>query len=260
YPLWCAMYDSMGQYGILNIGATANGTWNVDQVGDIPTACPSDYLISVTNTNESDQKYPQAAYGDTTIDLGAPGTDILSTVPGNSYGLKTGTSSASPHVAGAVALLYSLPCSQFVQDYRSDPAGTALKIKSFILDGVDSITDLSVNYPTVSGGRLNVYNSLQLMAQYYNCDVGIDEVTSVNQTIFLYPNPANDLLHVVIKKPAANQQVLSVKNILGQTLIEKNLAPAARNLTLDISVLQSGIYFLNLEENNSIQTVKWVKE
>jgi len=260
YPIWCAMYDSMGQYGILNVAATANQNWNIDVLGDIPTACPSDYLISVTNTNESDLKYPQAAYGDTTIDLGAPGTDILSTIPGNSYTTKTGTSSASPHVTGAVALLYSLPCSQFVQDYRTDPAGTALRVKNFILSGVDSIGDLSVNYPTVSGGRLNVYNSLLLMAQYYNCNVGIDEVTSVNQNIVVYPNPASDVLHVVIKNPSAKQQMLSVKNILGQTLIEKNLALSTRNLTLDISALQSGIYFLNLEENNSIETLKWIKE
>ena len=51
-PLWCSMYDSLGRVGILSIGATANNAVNVDSVGDLPTTCPSDYLISVTNINK----------------------------------------------------------------------------------------------------------------------------------------------------------------------------------------------------------------
>jgi subtilisin family serine protease len=49
YPLWCAMYDSLGVLGILSAGATANANYDVDAQGDIPTACPSDWLITVTN-------------------------------------------------------------------------------------------------------------------------------------------------------------------------------------------------------------------
>src|SRR6185503_8615659 len=86
YPLWCAMYDSMGKYGILHATATANVNVDVDAVGDMPTACPSDFMISVTNTTSADQKHPSAAFGLTTIDLGAPGTGILSTISGGNYG------------------------------------------------------------------------------------------------------------------------------------------------------------------------------
>src|SRR5262249_49534599 len=101
YPLWCAMYDSLGKYGILNAAATTNSNVDVDVVGDIPTACPSEYLITVTNTTAADELYP-AGYGVLTIDLGAPGASIYTTTPNNGYSTATGTSPATPHVAGAI--------------------------------------------------------------------------------------------------------------------------------------------------------------
>ncbi|MBK9016896.1 MAG: hypothetical protein IPM82_24120 [Saprospiraceae bacterium] len=62
----------MGQAGVLNVAATANAEWDVDEVGDIPTSCPSDFLISVTNTGQDDKRVSGAAYGPASIDLGAP--------------------------------------------------------------------------------------------------------------------------------------------------------------------------------------------
>ncbi|HYV92310.1 MAG TPA: S8 family serine peptidase [Chitinophagales bacterium] len=258
YPLWCAMYDSMGKYGILHATATANVNADIDIVSDMPTACPSDYMISVTNTTASDQKNPSAAYGLTTIDLGAPGTGIFSTLPVSqgSYGSLTGCSMSSPHVAGAVALLYSLPCTQLANDFKNDPAGTAQRIKTFILNGVDTLTDLVGR--TVSGGRLNVYKSMLLLGQYYNCNVGIDEVSSVNQNVFVYPNPASDVLNVVIKNSGSEDAVLSVKNILGQDIISKNIT--VHDFSIPVSGLQHGVYFLCINGANENSIVRWVKE
>jgi len=79
YPLWSAIYDSLGFAGVLSAAATMNSHQNVDIVGDMPTACNSDYLITVTNTTNNDEKHSMAAYGVTTIDIGAPGSSIYST-------------------------------------------------------------------------------------------------------------------------------------------------------------------------------------
>ncbi len=173
YPLWCAIYDSLGQQGILNAGATANLNIDVDAIGDIPTGCASDFLISVTNTTDVDSRNSGAAFGLTTIDLGAPGTDILSTVPGGGYSELTGCSMATPHVAGAIALMWSVACPRLLADYRENPPTTALLMKQLLLQGTDPIAALMGS--TVSGGRLNVRNSVDLV-RALRCGVAINHV------------------------------------------------------------------------------------
>jgi hypothetical protein len=173
YPLWCAMYDSMGVQGILSAASTANANTNVDTQGDIPTACPSNYLITVTNTTDTDTKNVGAAYGLTTIDLGAPGTNVYSTLPGDTYGNNTGTSMASPHVAGTIGLMYAAACPAFIADCRTNPGPMALQMKQYLLDGVDPIAALAGI--TVTGGRLNAFHAVQQL-QTYHCRVLIQHI------------------------------------------------------------------------------------
>ncbi len=168
YPLWNEMYNAMGEAGILSAAATMNINANVDTQGDVPTGCDSDWLIAVTNTTSSDQKNSGAAYGATTIDLGAPGTSIMSTTNGGGTGNLTGTSMATPHVAGTVGFLHNAMSYGFSQFYRSNPGDGALAIKEMILDGTDLLT--SLDGITVTGGRLNLYNSTLLVQTYMNSD------------------------------------------------------------------------------------------
>ena len=168
YSLWNDMYDALGQYGILSCGATMNINSNVDVTGDVPTGCESDYMISVTNTTRNDTKNSGAAYGLTTIDLGAPGTQVLSTYTGGGTSNLTGTSMASPHVAGAVAFLHASMSTGFSSFFQSNPAEGGLLIKQLILDGTDPLPTL--NGVTVSGGRLNLYNSALLSMETMAAD------------------------------------------------------------------------------------------
>ena len=158
YPVWNDLYDAMGQVGILSAAATTNSNQNVDQVGDVPTGCNSDWVISVTNTTRNDIKYNSAGYGANNIDLGAPGTDICSTVSGG-VSCYTGTSMATPHVAGAVGLMHAGASIAFAQDCINNPAACSLEIKNVLLNTVDILP--SLDGITVSGGRLNLFNALQ---------------------------------------------------------------------------------------------------
>lgn len=160
YPLWCAVYDSLGKYGILNPGATTNNTVDVDVNGDMPTACPSDYMISVTRTSETDAQ--AGGYGLTTVDFGAPGIDVYTTSGTNSgnssYGNTTGTSFSCPLTAGVIGLIYSIPCNSFIALAKADPQAAADQVRLALMNGTDPTT--AMNGKSVTGGRLNAFNSI----------------------------------------------------------------------------------------------------
>jgi len=158
-PLWCAAFDSLGAAGILSVAATANSPVDVDIVGDLPTACPSDYLISVTSIANNDQKADNAAWGATTIDLGAYGKDIFTARSGNTYGQVNGTSFAAPQVSGAIGLLYASPCNNLIERAKANPAAATKWAKNRLLEATIPINAL--NNITVTGGRLDLYNLLQ---------------------------------------------------------------------------------------------------
>lgn len=157
-PLWCALFDSLGSIGVLNCGATANVNTDVDINGDMPTNCESEYLISVTNLMRSDIKQNKAGYGKKSIDLGAYGDNIY-TVTRNDYGTFGGTSGATPHVAGVIALIYATKCDIFHQLAKSDPSKVALVVKDMILHG--TVPNQSLNGITTTNGRLNAYRSIK---------------------------------------------------------------------------------------------------
>ncbi|MFN8276964.1 MAG: S8 family serine peptidase [Chitinophagales bacterium] len=182
FPIWCAMYDSMGAQGVLSAGATANLGINVETDHDIPSECPSKWLIAVTNTTRSDDRNSFAAYGSTSIDLGAPGTQILSTISNNNYGLMTGTSMATPHVAGAVAAVFAAACPDFINNYKNFPDSFALQVKQYIMNGVDTLTTMQ---QTVSKGRLNVFIAVQQIMQY-NCNNCAFSAAAVGTPAFCY--------------------------------------------------------------------------
>ena len=165
-PLWCAMYDTLGKYGVLNCGATANANWDIDVVGDLPTGCASDYLISVTNMTHNDVKETQAGYGLVTVDIGAFGSNTYTPQQGGGYGGFGGTSGATPHVCGTIALMYSAPCPTFITYAKTFPDSAALLIKQYIFDGGDP--NASLANITSTGKRLNMRGALDQMLN--DCD------------------------------------------------------------------------------------------
>lgn len=159
FPVWNDMYDRMGRLGILSAAATANRSYDIDTVGDVPTGCSSDYILAVTNTQKDGSKNYGAAWGKDNVDLSAPGTRILSTVPGG-YSSLTGTSMATPHVAGAVAYLYSVGGANFGELTKRSPGRTAKAVKDALLNSVRKSDAFDL---TVSGGTLDLYNAASII-------------------------------------------------------------------------------------------------
>jgi subtilisin family serine protease len=126
----------------------------VDEVGDDNDEVshyPSNYdfhnVVAVTATDASDQRPSWANYGRHTVDLGAPGVGVLSTVPGGGYDSMQGTSMAAPHVAGVAALLW---------DYN--PGWSHRQVIAQILETGDRAPSLAGK--TVTGRRLNARNAI----------------------------------------------------------------------------------------------------
>ncbi len=167
YPIWCSFYDTLGTHGILNAGATANANFNIDQTGDIPTACVSQFLIAVTNSTNTDVKYTNAGYGVVSIDIASPGTAIYSTVTNSNYANLTGTSMATPHVAGAIGLMYGAACQELIAESKSNPGSVALLMRDYLLNGAEQLS--SLNNQVAGSRRLNLLGALQ-QVQTFICD------------------------------------------------------------------------------------------
>ena len=105
-------------------------------------------MIAVAATDERDALAYFSAYGRQSVALGAPGTDIYSTWPGNTYAYDSGTSMAAPFVSGAAALAKA----RF-------PAATDVGLEALLLRTVDANSALAGR--TRTGGRLNVDHAVR---------------------------------------------------------------------------------------------------
>jgi subtilisin family serine protease len=149
-----------GDAGILFVAAAGNSGSNNDKRASYPsgyrcvttaagTARGWDCVVAVASINSAGAMSSFSSYGATSVDLGAPGEGIFSTTPNNNYSNYSGTSMATPHVSGAIAL-----CAARAQNM------TAQAIRSAVMSSATSTSSL-VNR-TVTGGRLNAGSLLNL--------------------------------------------------------------------------------------------------
>ncbi|HLM02356.1 MAG TPA: S8 family serine peptidase [Pyrinomonadaceae bacterium] len=141
--------DALGNAGILNVFAAGNNGRNIETQPFYPASYTSPSVLSVANSTSTDTRSGSSNFGPVSVDLAAPGTGILSTHTNvNGYATFTGTSMASPHVAGAAALLAAY-----------NPNLSAASLKATIMNTVDVLADW--NGVVKTGGRLNVDRALR---------------------------------------------------------------------------------------------------
>jgi hypothetical protein len=146
-PALCDAIRQAGDAGVTVVVAAGNDGQDNDATPDWPANCPSSNVISVAATDQGDGLAWYSNRGATTVDVGAPGTDILSTLPGGQYGLKSGTSMAAPHVSGIAAVLEGMR-----------PDLQPWQVRAAIMDG--GVADPALQGVTVSGRRADLAGAL----------------------------------------------------------------------------------------------------
>lgn len=150
-----AMKDAIAASRHLFVASAGNNGANNDTNPSYPASYDLDNIVSVASTTDNDTMSGFSNFGNQSVDLGAPGSSILSTKPNNAYNYLDGTSMAGPHVAGAAVLLLA-----------DDPSATPLEMKNRLMQGTDFI-----GIPVRTGGRLNINNSLNLPPAGVTVDV-----------------------------------------------------------------------------------------
>ncbi len=250
FAVWCDAYDLLGSVGILSIAAVNNSKVNIGEVGDIPGLCPSEYLITVTETDLEDKL--KAAYNPIHVDLAAPGRSFTTDL-NDSYSLFTGTSAATPIVTGAIAMMYSYPCQDFQMAARSESSQTALQLKRILLENVDQLDELAGMVE--SGGRLNVFNAMQSLQSFYGSPKGNLGFIKV------YPNPilSNGLLSVEYQTPETTDYDLKIYDSMGR-LVYHHIIPgicSPKVIEVPLDRFQIGSYFMSIENINNIKSTKF---
>jgi subtilisin family serine protease len=128
--------------GILFVAASGNASVDTDKNPHYPSSYNVGNVISVAALDRNDQLASFSNYGAKTVHIAAPGKEILSTWLDNGFRESSGTSMATPVVAGVAALVLS-----------KNPNMSVDELRKHLLDSVDKLP--SVRGKVVTGGRIN---------------------------------------------------------------------------------------------------------
>jgi subtilisin family serine protease len=132
---------------IMFVAAAGNSASNNDTTPAYPASYNAPNIVAVAATDQNDALASFSNFGPTSVHLGAPGVNVLSTIIGSNYDFFSGTSMATPHVSGSAALILS-KC-----------ALNTAALKSQLLNNVDA--DPALAGITATGGRLDVDKAIR---------------------------------------------------------------------------------------------------
>ncbi len=229
-------YEAINQArkkGILFIAAAGNERSNSDKNRYYPADYPLSNIISVTAANEADNILPSSNYGQQTVDIQAPGSNIFSTLPNNLFGNMTGTSQATAFATGVAVLVMA-----------SNPDFKPEQIKKYILKTGDDVPESQRN-KTRYAKRLNSYKALATLDQDVSASgIVADNTRDLKHGTFMISEgknslnvDSNGLVSVATVDPvnengAANaepstEKIMNFKNDLNQ-ILARSISQAKR--------------------------------
>ena len=142
-----AIFDAFNSSPALHIMAAGNDGTDNDKSPHYPSSYDLPNNVAVAASDRNDARASFSCYGANSVDIAAPGKEILSTIPGGKYGVKSGTSMATPHVSGVAGLIVSM-----------FPEASNDEIKARLYEGADKLDNWQ---GVIAGaGRLNAHGAL----------------------------------------------------------------------------------------------------
>ncbi len=246
--IWCAVFNKLGDVGILSTNAVTNTYGNSETLEDMPIMCKCPYMIAVTTLNATTLTVDGSAYSKKYVHLAAP-HNLYTTRPGNSYGLTgNGASTSTPLVCGAIALMYSNFTPIFLDSIKLYPKSMISIIKNTILFNVDKSSTLTEFVQ--SGGKLNLYKSILAATKMEDSLRTRAEIINSSDEVQFYFYDKN----LFLKKSNNLPLSVSLYNIVGQNIFNKIINETES--TISCENLSSGLYILNYQFGDENKVIK----
>lgn len=236
---------------IINAGATA-GIVMIAAAGNANTDSPYypaayNNVIAVASTDQNDTKSSFSNYG-SWIDISAPGRNIYTTSAGSnsSYGSASGTSLATPLVAGLAALILS-----------NEPNLTPAQVKTRLQQTSDNIDALNPNYTGQLGaGRINAAKALGTQPTIIN---GVGDLNAASVGLKLYPNPGVSQIIISIGNGKYIENVM-LYNAMGKLVYHPNVDGNGSEVEVSLpNDLPAGFYVWKVKTETGAVSRSWIK-
>jgi subtilisin family serine protease len=225
--------------GSLFIAAAGNNSSNNDTTPNFPSNYPVPNVLAVAAIDNQGKLASFSNYGKKMVHIAAPGVNVYSSVLGGSYGMKSGTSMATPHVSGIAALIAS-----------NEPNLTNVEIKERIIQTARPLA--SVKDKVSSRGMASAYAALTktIAPPDANDPENWQSVASSVSSSHPYGKKANEVFDV--KVDGANEISLYFEKFESEKVYDKlSIYDAAGNLVDEISGLNTGSYSTIIKGNSA---------
>lgn len=210
---------------VLFVTSAGNGSTNIDESPVYPACFNLANIITVTSVDQSNELASFANFGVNSVDITAPGVNIISTVPNNDYAYNSGASTSVPFVAGVCALLMS-----------KYPESTSLEIKERLFAGADKI-DL-LNEKVAGSRRLNAHSALNIPAEQVPSP---DKVYVKGGKFYSDPEAKSEITTVTIKAGTSSVSFYYLDDQVGTPTITAKDANGQNieSISQDIAIVES---------------------
>lgn len=258
YQEWCSIYDKLGKEGVLVVHSVPNIGVDIATIGDMPSTCDSEYLITVTNSDNTDSILRDAAYSNSFVDIAAPGEHSLTIGNSGDFGYFNGTSASSPYVTSTIVFSYLLPISEVRSTALIYPDSMARIVKESIISGVDVVD--SYSEIVLSKGRLNMYKSLVNICDYFRqMDIYNNAFSGLN-ILKVSTEDGGLYFNVLVESNFKGSANLKIVDSIGRVVYTESvtLDYGIQEISIMPSSKGSGIYIMVIYGNSFVDTIKFL--